>query len=86
MPPELLRGIAMKVALAIAGVLFVLAGISDAHAMACKGTVATRTGPNGKVLKVCLDGKYSTCLRDGQRLGHSYMAAKLYCDGQPNLK
>ena len=76
----------MKVLVAIAGVLFVLLGISDAHAQACNGTVVTCTGPNGKALTLCLDGKYSTCLRDGQRLGHSYAAAKRYCDGQPNLK
>jgi hypothetical protein len=42
----------MKMALAITGVLFILPGIAEARAKACNGTVATRTGPNGKVLKV----------------------------------
>ena len=76
----------MKVVFAFATALFVLAGISEARAQSCNGTVVTRTGPNGKALTLCLDGKYSTCVRDGQRLGHSYAAAKRYCDGQPNLK
>jgi hypothetical protein len=46
---------------------------------------ATRTGPNGKTLVLKLDGKYSTCLRDSQRLGWPYDSAKRYCDAKPNL-
>jgi hypothetical protein len=35
----------------------------------CKAQKAWRTGPNGRV-EVCLDGKYSTCVRDARdRLG-----------------
>ena len=45
----------------------------------CQGRTKTATGPKG-TMTVCLDGKYSTCLRDGQRLGNSYDAAKRYCD------
>jgi hypothetical protein len=41
------------------------------------------TGPNGKTLTVCLDGKYSTCLRDAQRLGWASGEAKKYCDSRP---
>ena len=54
-------------------------------AQACNGPVVTRTGPNGKTLTLCLDGKYSTCLRDSQRLGWSYQQARNYCDAKPNL-
>jgi hypothetical protein len=46
----------------------------------------TRTGPNGKPLVLRLDGRYSTCLRDSQRLGYSHESAKRYCDAKPNLK
>ena len=45
----------------------------------------TRTGPNGKTLVLKLDGKYSTCFRDSQRLGYSADSAKRYCDAKPNL-
>jgi len=48
--------------------------------------IGTRTGPNGKPLALKLDGKYSTCLRDGQRLGYSLESATRYCDGKPGLK
>ena len=64
------------IGLALLGVLAVNA---DA---ACKGRAVTKTGPNGKTMQVCLDGKYSTCLRDSQRLGWSYRQAKSYCDGR----
>jgi hypothetical protein len=33
-----------------------------------------------------LDGKYSTCLRDSQRLGYSPDSAKRYCDARPLKK
>lgn len=46
----------------------------------------TRTGPNGKTFVFKLDGKYSTCLRDGQQLGYSLESATRYCDSKPNLK
>jgi hypothetical protein len=46
----------------------------------------TKTGPNGKALALKMDGKYSTCLRDGQRLGYSLDSATRYCDAKPNLK
>lgn len=49
---------------------------------ACPGPTNTVTGPNGKTLTVCLDGLYSTCLRDSQRLGNSFAAAKRYCDSR----
>lgn len=49
---------------------------------ACPGPTQTVTGPNGKTLTLCLDGLYSTCLRDSQRLGNSFAAAKRYCDSR----
>jgi uncharacterized protein (DUF2147 family) len=51
-------------------------------AEACSGPTKIAKGPSGKTLTLCLDGKYSTCLRDSQRLGNSYAAAKRYCDGR----
>jgi hypothetical protein len=42
--------------------------VSDALA-ACNGREVTKVGRNGTI-KVCLDGKYSTCVRDARdRLG-----------------
>jgi hypothetical protein len=46
----------------------------------------TKTGPNGKTLVLKMDGKYSTCIRDGQRLGYSLESATRYCDSKPDLK
>lgn len=37
-------------------------------------------GRSRTTLTLCLDGLYSSCLRDSQRLGNSYAAAKRYCD------
>jgi hypothetical protein len=55
-------------------------------AQAQLGSTVTRTGPNGKPVVVKLDGKYSTCIRDSQRLGYSASSATRYCDKKPNLK
>jgi hypothetical protein len=65
-------------------VLFVTTLLMADIAQAQMPTV-TRTGPNGKTLALKLDGKYSTCLRDSQRLGWPYDSAKRYCDAKPNL-
>jgi hypothetical protein len=73
----------MKTAAIALLVISTLTGIAQA---ACNGQVVTRKGPNGKTLTLCLDGKYSTCVRDGQRLGYSYESAKRYCDAKPGLK
>jgi hypothetical protein len=59
-----------------------IAGIVEAGAV----KEVTRTGPNGQPLVLKLDGKYSTCLRDSQRLGYSYASAKRYCDAKPFLQ
>jgi hypothetical protein len=70
-------------ALAIGPMTAVFLSISPTPADAekgCNGRVVTRTGPGGVALKLCLDGKYTTCLRDSQRLGYSAQSAKRYCD------
>ena len=53
-----------------------------ASAAQCTGKQVQRTGPNGKTLTLCMDRKYSTCLRDSQRLGWSTDQAKRFCDGR----
>ena len=58
---------------------FLMVGIAEAE------TTVTKTGPNGKTLTLKMDGKYSTCIRDSQRLGYSAESAKRYCDARPNL-
>lgn len=66
-----------------AAITIFVAGVPGAASAACNGTLATKTGPSGTTLQVCLDGKYSTCLRDSQRLGWETVSAKRHCD---NLK
>jgi hypothetical protein len=49
--------------------IFALVMPGDASA-ACRGRTVTKTGPNG-TYELCLDGKYSTCVRDAaQKLGY----------------
>jgi hypothetical protein len=44
-------------------------GSLESAGIPCNAPKAWRTGPNGRV-EVCLDGKYSTCVRDARdRLG-----------------
>jgi hypothetical protein len=76
----IVREIAMKVLVLTAGALLPLTAVALAQSKVCDGQVVTRTGPNGKVLTLCNDGKYSSCVRDGQKLGYSYASAKRYCD------
>ena len=73
-----MRSVVQAVVMAMA--VACVPGVANA---ACKGTQATRTGPTGITLQVCLDGKYTTCLRDSQRLGWSAVSAQGHCD---NLK
>jgi hypothetical protein len=56
------------------------AGLPGVSQAACNGQLATRTGPTGITLEVCLDGKYTTCLRDSLRLGWPADSAKRSCD------
>ncbi|MCK1638957.1 hypothetical protein IVA95_15445 [Bradyrhizobium sp. 157] len=72
----------MKLNLAVAfAATFFMVGIAEAQV-----PTVTRTGPNGQTLVLKLDGKYSTCLRDSQRLGYSLESATRYCDSKPGLK
>jgi hypothetical protein len=48
-----------------------IAVCTEASAACPPNRVKVSTGPNGKTLTVCLDGKYSTCVRDMRRLGWS---------------
>ena len=62
--------------------LLALAGI--AHA-ACNGTLVTKETKDGKQITVCNDGRYASCVRDGQRMGYTAGQARSYCD-RLNLK
>lgn len=48
----------------------------------CNSPTRTVTGPTGRTLTVCLDGKYTTCVRDMVRLGNSRAVAKRDCDAK----
>jgi hypothetical protein len=69
----------MKIVVALLAV-GLLSGKAFAQGTACTGPAVTKTGPNGKTLNLCMDGRYSTCLRDAQRLGWPYGEAKKNCD------
>jgi hypothetical protein len=60
----------------------IIASASGAFAANCPGPTRTSTGPGGKALTLCLEGKYSTCVRDSIRLGYTAERAKTYCDGR----
>ena len=66
---------------ALAVVIAIFIGVSGAANAACNGTLATKTGPTGITLQICLDGKYSTCLRDSRRLGWDPVSVQRHCDG-----
>jgi hypothetical protein len=59
----------MRVMVACAFVAMISAILPTAATAACKGPTKVATGPTGITLTVCLDGKYSTCVRDSRRLG-----------------
>jgi hypothetical protein len=69
----------LNIAIVFAATLL-MTGIAEAQVR-----TLTKTGPNGKTLVVKMDGKYSTCFRDGLRLGYSADTVKRYCDSRPNL-
>jgi len=63
----------------------ILAGLSSpASAEECKRTGVAK-GPTGITKTVCLDGKYSTCVRDSQAVGWSREQATRYCDERRRL-
>jgi hypothetical protein len=53
---------------ALAALLVLVPLATDALA-ACNSPTKVAKGPNGQTKVVCLDGKYSTCMRDSQSLG-----------------
>jgi hypothetical protein len=63
-------------AIVSAGMIFLMLG---GAALGQETKTVTKKGPNGKSIKVKMDGKYSTCVRDGQRMGYSASAAASYC-------
>ncbi len=72
----------MKVVLGFAAPLLLVVAISEAHAQPCPGPTRTLTGANGVTKTICLDGKYSTCMRDSMAFGNSKARAKAYCDAR----
>ena len=70
-----MRSVARAVVMAI--LVACVPGVANA---ACNGTLATKTGPTGITLQVCLDGRYATCVRDAQRLGWYAVQGTRYCD------
>jgi hypothetical protein len=59
--------------------LMFLVAASAAHA-ACSGQVVQRPRKDGTMRDVCLDGKYSTCIRDSLLGGWTRVEAKRFCD------
>ena len=47
------------------------------------GRTQTVKDTKGKPVTQKLTGRYSDCIRDGQKLGHSADAVKRYCDSRP---
>jgi hypothetical protein len=58
--------------------LCVTAWPPQANAEACPRW-RTITGPTGITLTLCMDGKYSTCVRDSRRLGWHETHVQSYC-------
>jgi hypothetical protein len=67
----------------IAGSILV-AFCNSACAEECTRTKVAK-GPTGITKVVCLDGKYSTCLRDSQSIGWSRDQALRFCDERRRL-
>jgi hypothetical protein len=72
----------MKTAMAALVALLATASLSTNAFAACNSPTKVAKGPDGKTKVVCLDGKYSTCMRDSQSLGWSFVQAKRYCDSR----
>jgi hypothetical protein len=54
--------------------------------IAAAGLTKTTTDTKGNTVTFKLTGRYSDCIRDGQKLGYSADSAKRYCDGRPGLR
>jgi hypothetical protein len=73
--------------IAVCAVAIAVLGILSINASAAECTKRTKltTGPTGIQKVVCLDGKYSTCIRDSIAVGWSADQAKSFCDGRKRL-
>ena len=71
----------MKAVAAVAAAFFVMSwpALAQQALPGCNHRTKTVTGPNA-TLTLCMDGKYTTCVRDIVRLGHSRAEAKRNCD------
>jgi hypothetical protein len=54
--------------------------------IAASGQTTTATDAQGRTVPFKVTGRYSDCIRDGQKMGYSADAAKRYCDGRPGLR
>jgi hypothetical protein len=61
-------------------VLMLMSTMVSADAQ-CNGQVATRPTKSGGTMQVCLDDKYSTCIRNNLKGGWTQQEAKARCDG-----
>jgi hypothetical protein len=75
----------MKLFSAYALAAVMLTGLpNQASAAACNGTWADRPAADGTMKRVCLDGRMSSCLRDGVNvLKRDSQQVRAFCD---NLK
>ena len=69
----------MKIAPILVTVTVFVGSTTFASAAECKVTKVAK-GPTGITKTVCLDGKYTTCMRDSQSVGWSPAQAKAFCD------
>jgi len=63
-------------------------GNSEVYIACISAAGLTRSGTDAKGNQVTnkLTGRYSDCIRDGQKMGYSADAAKRYCDSRPGLR
>ncbi len=57
-----------------------LLSISGTALAECKGQLVARPNKAGVMRQVCLDGKYSTCIKDSRAGGWTAKEAKAFCD------
>jgi hypothetical protein len=69
----------MRCVQALAVLLATTCLAANAKAEDCKYAKKVVTGPSGKTVVACLDGKYKTCLFDSQRAGYALQHALDYC-------
>src|SRR6185295_9134000 len=70
------------VALAATALLASAASAQPYNPMEHKPRVVKKKGPDGKVYSNKMDGCFSTCMRDGQKMGYTAFNVRKYCDGR----